>query len=262
MITALAIAVALSGANPLDEAARALAAGRIDQAGEMIAAARKQGGGGEPLQRLAADHALANGATAQALEAYRALIAVHPHEAMLLERAGLAALRLGSDAEATALLDRATLRPDASWRAWNLRGVAADRRADFDEADAAYARASALAPTQAAVVNNRGWSLMLRGRWSEAAEQFEAALGLNPRIELGAANLELARIAVSGGLPERHQGETDAAFAARLNDAGVIAQSEGDRPRAVAAFTQAIAAKSVWFARAANNLESLEPRPQ
>lgn len=258
MITALAIAAALGAATPLDEAARALAAGRIDQAGEMIAAARKQGGGGEALARIAADHALASGATLQALDAYRALIAAHPDEAILLERAGLAALRLGREAEATAFLDRATLQPDASWRAWNLRGVAADRRGDFDEADAAYARASTLAPTEAAVANNRGWSLMLRGRWSEAAEQFETALGLDPRVQHGAANLELARAAVAGGLPERHQGETDAAFAARLNDAGVIAQVEGDRPRAVAAFTQAIAAKSVWFGRAATNLDALE----
>lgn len=259
MIAALAIGLALSGVAPLDEAARALTAGRVDQAGEMIAAARKQGGGGEALERLTADHALASGAIARALDGYRVLVKAHPDEALLLERAGLAALRLGQNAEATALLDRATLQPNASWRAWNLRGVAADRRLDFDEADAAYARAADLAPTEAAVANNRGWSLMLRGRWSEAADQFEAALDLNPRVEHGAVNLELARVAVSGGLPQRDQGETDAAFAARLNDAGVIAQTEGDRPRAVAAFTQAIAAKSVWFDRAADNLDALGP---
>lgn len=262
MIAGLVMAVALSGMTPLDEAARALTAGRIDQAGEMIAAARKQGAGGEQLQRLAADHALASGATAQALGAYAALLAVHPNETVLLERAGLAALRLGRNEEATAFLDRATLQPDASWRAWNLRGVAADRRAAFDEADAAYARAALLGPTEAAVANNRGWSLMLRGRWSEAAGQFETALGLNPRIERGAANLDLARTAVSGSLPQRKQGESDADFAARLNDAGVIANSEGDRSRAIAAFTQAIAAKSVWFARAATNLEAMGPPPQ
>lgn len=262
MIALLAIAVALGGAAPLDEAARALAAGRIDQAGEMIAAARKQGAVGEVWQRLAADHALASGATARALDGYRALIASHPDEALLLERAALAALRLGRDAEATALLDRATLQPDASWRAWNLRGVAADRRADFGEADAGYARAAALGPGEAAVANNRGWSLMLRGRWSEAAEQLETALSLNPRVEHGAANLELARTAIAGGLPERQKGETDAAFAARLNDAGVIAAAEGDRSRAIAAFTQALTARSIWFGRAAQNLDALEQRQQ
>lgn len=260
MIAALAIALALNGATPLDEAARALAAGRVDQAGEMIAAARKAGGGGEALDRLSADHALASGATAKALDLYKTLIATHPDEALLLERAGLAALRLGRNDEATALLDRATLQPDASWRAWNLRGVAADRRAAFDEADAAYTRAAALGPDQAAVFNNLGWSLMLRGRWLQAAEQFEAALGLNPRVPHGAANLELARAAIAGGLPERRKGEASEEYAARLNDAGVIAAAEGDRPRAVAAFTQAIAARSAWFDRAAQNLESLEQR--
>jgi len=260
MIAALAIALALGGATPLDEAARALAAGRVDQAGEMIAAARKAGGAGEALDRLTADHALASGATSRALDLYLALIGLHPDEALLLERAGLAALRLHQDEQATALLDRATLQPDASWRAWNLRGVAADRRAAFDEADAAYAHAALLAPDEAAILNNRGWSLMLRGRWAEAAEQFETALRINSRVPHGAANLELARAAITGGLPERRKGESSEDYAARLNDAGVIAAAEGDRPRAVAAFTQAIAARSAWFDRAAKNLEAVEQR--
>ncbi len=63
---------------------------------------------------------------------------------------------------------------------------------------------------------------------------------------------------MAGGLPARHVGESDAAFAARLNDVGVIAESEGDRPRALAAFSQAIAARSVWYARAAATLKGLE----
>ena len=262
MILLLSVAMALGGAPPLDEAARALAAGRIDQAGEMIASARNQGASGDQLQRLAADHALASGATARARDMYRVLIRSHPDEALLLERAGLAALRLGLNSEATPLLDRATAQPDASWRAWNLRGVCADRRGEFAEADAAYGQAAALAPREAAIANNRGWSLMLRGRWSEAATQFEVALALNPRVEHGAANRELAQAAIAGGLPERRTGETDAAFAARLNDAGVLASIDGDRARAVAAFTRAIAANSVWFARAADNLASLEQPPR
>ncbi len=257
MISALAVALALGGAGPLDEAARALTAGRLDQAGEMIAAARKAGTKGEAVDRLQADHALASGATEKALVAYRALLESSPQDLLLLERAGKAALKLGRDEEATALLDRATLLPGASWHAWNLRGVAADRRGAFDEADSAYGRAFELAPYEAALANNRGWSLMLRGRWAEAEAMFITALTLDPKVLHGAANLELARAGISGDLPARRMGESDASFAARLNDAGVLAAAVGDRPRAVAAFTRAIDAKSNWFGRAATNLDSL-----
>ncbi len=257
MMLTLAVALSLGGAEPLDEAARALIAGRLDQAGEMIAAARQRGTRGEAIDRLQADHQLASGATEKALVAYRALLALHPEDLLLLERAGKAALKLGRDREATALLDRATLLPGAGWRAWNLRGVAADRRGAFDEADSAYLRAFALAPGEAALANNRGWSLMLRGRWVDAEAMFITALTLDPKVAHGAANLELARAGTSGDLPSRNAGESDAAFAARLNDAGVLAAAVGDHPRALAAFTQAIDARSNWFGRAAENLHSL-----
>ena len=49
-------------------------------------------------------------------------------------------------------------------------------------------------------------------------------------------------------------GESDADWAARLNDAGVIAKVQGNNKKAVAAFTQAIEARSQYYARAANNL--------
>ena len=131
------------------------------------------------------------------------MLATHPDEALLLERAGIAALRLGRTAEATALLDRATQQPDAGWRAWNSRGVAADRQGRWDEVDAAYARAAELDPTRAEVPNNLGWSLMLRGRWPEALAAFERAAALDPNLPRLANNLELARAAVAADLPHR-----------------------------------------------------------
>lgn len=256
IVTALLILAA--GADPLTEAARALAGGRDLQAAMLIETARAAGAGGEPVDRLAADHALSVGDDERALALYQGLLTAHPDEALLLERAGEAALRLGKDDLATALLDRATLRPSGSWRAWNLRGIAADRRGAFDEADAAYERAATIAPGEAAVANNHGWSLMLRGQWREAQESLQRALALDPKVRHGAANLELASAALSVDLPAKAPDESDDAFAARLNDAGVIAAAQGNRPRAVAAFSGALAARSVWFARAAHNLEQVE----
>lgn len=265
---ALALALAQPGAAPLplvpsianpslSEAALAIAAGRLDQAREMLAAAVAAGAKGDPVDRLLADLAYARGEDARALALYQALLAAHPGEALLLERGGIAALRLGRAELATGLLDRATRASGAGWRAWNARGVAADRNARWDEADAAYDRAAALGLDRAEIANNRGWSMMLRGRWGEALDSFTRAAALDPKLPRLANNRELASAALSAELPRRMASESDEQYAARLNDAGVVAAASGDPRRAEAAFAQAIGLRSRWFGLAASNLAAL-----
>lgn len=274
MIIALAMALALALADPapaapepapspsssisLGEAGRAIAAGRLDQARAMLGMAVAAGARGEPVDRLLADLAFARGDNEVALGLYKALLGAHPDELLLLERGGIAALRLGRIAEATALLDRATRQPAAGWRAWNARGAAADAQARWDEADAAYARAAVLDPERAEIPNNQGWSMMLRGHWAEALAHFERAAAIDPKLPRLANNLELARAAVTADLPARMPGEGDEAYAARMNDAGVVAAAAGQRGRAEAAFAQAIELRSRWYARAADNLAALD----
>jgi len=241
----------------LTEVGRAISAGRLDQARSMLATAMAAGAKGEPVDRLLADLAMARGEDAQALAMYRQLLASHPDETLLLERAGIASLRLGQLAEATSLLDRATSQPNAGWRAWNGRGVAADRQSRWEEADAAYARASELDPLRPEIANNQGWSLMLRGRWQEAVSAFERAAAIDPKLPRLGNNLELARAAVAAELPSRMSGESDESYSARLNDAGVVAASAGQTKRAEAAFAQALEVRSRWYARAADNLAAL-----
>jgi Flp pilus assembly protein TadD len=241
----------------LTEVGRAISAGRLDQARSMLATAMAAGAKGEPVDRLLADLAMARGEDAQALAMYRQLLANHPDETLLLERAGIASLRLGQLAEATSLLDRATSQPNAGWRAWNGRGVAADRQSRWEEAEAAYARASELDPSRAEIANNQGWSLMLRGRWQEAVSAFERAAASDPKLPRLGNNLELARAAVAAELPSRMSGESDESYSARLNDAGVVAASAGQTKRAEAAFAQALEVRSRWYARAADNLAAL-----
>lgn len=242
----------------LTEAGRAIAAGRLDQAKAILGAAISAGARGEPVDRLLADLSFARGENEQALALYKALLADHPDDLLLLERAGIAALRLRRVAEATALLDRATRQPQAGWRSWNARGVAADRQGRWDEANAAYGRAMALDSSRAEVANNLGWSLMLQGRWAEALTSFEMAAAINPRLSRLANNLELARAAVAVDLPQRLAGENDDGYAARLNDAGVVAAASGQAKKAEAAFAQAIQVRSHWYARAAENLAALD----
>lgn len=264
MLSAL-IAAALATADPtppplqpLSEAANALAAGRLDQARAMIGNAVKAGAQGEPVERLLADLAFQSGDHVGALARYEALLRLRPGDSFFAERVGVAAFRTGNLARAASALDVASASPAASWRAWNAHGVVADHRGDWERANAAYDRAAALAPDRAEVANNRGWSLMLQGRWAEALDLLERAAALDPKSKRIADNLELARAALSEELPRRHPNESDGDWAARLNDAGVIARIRGEHRRAIAAFTQAIEARSQWFERAANNLALAE----
>jgi tetratricopeptide (TPR) repeat protein len=100
----------------------------------------------------------------------------------------------------------------------------------------------------------------MRGRWQDAIAPLERAAALDAKSSRIADNLELARAAVAEGLPKRKPGENDESWAARLNDAGVVAQLRGDRKRAIAAFSQALQARNKWFDRAANNLSLAEAR--
>jgi len=167
---------------------------------------------------------------------------------------------VGDLRRASAALNVATALPSGSWRAWSARGAVADLGRDWDDADLAYGRALALAPDRAEILNNRGWSLLLRGQWQEALRLLERASALEPKSHRIADNLELARAAIAEDLPRRRSAESDTDWAARLNDAGVVAVFDGDRKRAIAAFAQALEASSQWFERAANNLAIVEGR--
>ena len=258
----LVIAAALAAAEPagLGDAVQAIQAGHFEQARLMLDTAVRAGAQGDQVDRLQADLAFRTGDWATAYARYEKLAALHPGETLTLERTGIAAFMLGKYQRASSALTMATALPGASWRAWNARGAAADMAKDWADADLAYARATELAPDHAELLNNRGWSLMLRGQWADALPLFERAAGLDPKSKRIADNLELARAAVAEDLPRRLAGETDTAWAARLNDAGVLAASSGDRQRAIAAFAQAIEARTQWFDRAANNLAIVQNR--
>jgi Flp pilus assembly protein TadD len=257
------LAAALLATDPaigLGDAVQALQSGRLQQARIILDAAAKSSAQGEEIDRLLAELAFRSGDYATALDRYQKLAALHPQEPLTLERAGIAAIHAGDLHRASAALKTATMLPGASWRAWSARGAVADLRRDWEDADLAYGHAMDMAPERAEVLNNRGWSLMLRGQWAEALPLLERAGSLDPKSRRITDNLELAKAALAEDLPRRQPGESDADWAARLNDAGVLAAAGGDRKRAIAAFAQALEASSSWFARAANNLAIVEAR--
>ena len=250
--------VATAPVQPLSEAAHAIRAGRLEQARLMINNALKAGMSGPELDRVIADLAYASGDFSGALPRYLQLLVTNAADGPMFEHAGIAAMEVGDRTQAVKLLDRATSFPGATWRAWNARGVAADYLRDWPIADQSYARAAALSPNRAEIFNNLGWSLLARGLWTDALENLERAAAIDPKSTRIAANLELARAAVTEELPQRRAGESEIDWAARLNDAGVIARLQGNNKKAVAAFTQAIQERSEYYHRAANNMATAQ----
>lgn len=254
-----ASAVTISGGPAsFDEVSRAIQADRLTQARSMIAAAVAKGAEGREVDRLLADLAYAEGDYPLALARYLELLQGLPAESYLLQQAALSALAAGKLDEAEQLAGRIRITSATGWRVFNMKGVIADFRGRWAEADRAYADALRSSPGKSEVINNQGWSQLLRGNWSAAVALFEQASARNARLLRVSNNLELARAALAAGLPERRQGETAEAWALRLNDAGVAALRRGDRPRAIMAFVQAIEAHGSWYDRAANNLATVE----
>ena len=269
MILPLLVGLSVATAAPLDnvatrsqleEAQRAGAAGRLDQARLMIANAIAAGASEADADRAIGNVAFDAGKFGEALAAYQQVLTMTPKDSLILERAGISAIEIGDRKLASELIGRAVESPAATWRAWNARGTLADLDGEWAQADAAYAKAAALAPDHAEVANNRGWSLILRGDWASAVPLFERAARTDPKNERIANNLQLAQSALAAELPRRQAGESALDWAARLNDAGVAAQLLGDRKRAIAAFTQALEASGSWYERAANNLEGANGR--
>ena len=269
MILVAAIGAALSAAQPptpvatgsdpapsLSEISQALDAGRLEQARLMLGKAMSVGVKGPAVDRLLADFAFESGKNEEALARYQALIQTSADKSLVAERAAIAALRVGDVGQARPLIVVATESPNATWRAWNARGVIADFAADWPVADAAYERAMALAPDRVEILNNRGWSQILRGNWQGAIDDLERAIRLTPASSRTVNNLELARAALAHELPKRNPGESGQDWAERLNDAGMAARIMGNQTKAVAAFTQALEASGSWYARAANNLQA------
>jgi Flp pilus assembly protein TadD len=244
-------------ASLIRDADHAITAGRLEEARLLIGRAVAAGASGPTLERVLADLAYQSGNFQEAVNRYNHLVKVGQRDAHVCETGTLAALHLGQWLTAKPLADCAVSSSKASWRAWNARGVIADFERDWSTADSAYAHAHEVAPAEAEVINNQGWSHLLRGDWAGALPLLEQAASLEPDSERISNNLDLAQAALATDLPQRRAHESDASWAQRLNDAGVAAELGGDRKKAIAAFTQALEASGVWYERASNNLAAV-----
>jgi len=233
---------------------RAIDEKRFIDAGAMIQMAALSGSNDPRLGLLSAKLEFGRGRYAEALDQFRKSEATLQTRAAAMEGEGLCLVLSGRENEALPVLKKAVAEYPQSWRAWNALGGAYDNQAKWAEADDAYAHAMATSNAPAIVINNRGYSYLLRNRLDEATADFVEALRQRPDLETARTNLRLA-MALKGEYVRATAGSQKGAEAALLNNAGFAALVRGDYTQAESLLQQAMARKGEYYDLAAANLE-------
>ncbi|MES2895554.1 MAG: tetratricopeptide repeat protein [Pseudomonadota bacterium] len=197
---------------------------------------------------------LARGRFEEAARSFVLAEAAPTLNAQALQGRGVALAQLGRSDEAIATLRRAVAADPALWRAWNALGVESDRRRDWTTAEAAYAKAIATPSVDEIVYNNRGYSRLLQGRYSDASADFVAALDRDPTLTAARMNLRLS-LALQGDYARATAVGDKDQKAGVLNNAGFAAVLRGDLDDAQRLFEQAIDNRGSTYGRAYHNLE-------
>jgi Flp pilus assembly protein TadD len=233
---------------------RAIDEKRFIDAGAMIDMAVLSGSKDPRLVLLTGKLDLARGRYEQALEDFRKAESAPATRGAALEGEGLALALAGRQAEALPVLKKAVAEYPDAWKAWNALGGAYDDRGQWTEADDAYAHALAASNAPAIVLNNRGYSRLLRNRLDEATADFVEALRQRPDLEVARTNLRLA-MALKGEYARATAGAQKDTEAAVLNNAGFAALVRGDYDHAESLLQQAIQRKGEYYDLAAANLD-------
>lgn len=145
-------------------------------------------------------------------------------------------------------------------RLWNALGKLHDGNENWLDALDAYVVALAVAKQKdistAAVVNNMGMSLLMQGRKEEALTKFAQANKSNPDMPIYDNNLRLAQT-LTGKSYDAVEGLSEVRTAQMYNDAGVIAQAQGQPIKAKSFYKIAIEKSPTYFEVAEKNLAGL-----
>ena len=142
-------------------------------------------------------------------------------------------------------------------RRHTVEAMLADHETQWEESDAAYGRAEALANNPAAVLNNWGVSKLSRGDFKGAEGLFEKSLSYNSKLFSAKNNLAISR-GLQGNfeLPVVPMTETEKAVI--LNNLGVIAERQGKKNIARGLFVAAVETHPQHYEGAASRLAALE----
>lgn len=133
----------------------------------------------------------------------------------------------------------------------------ADHDQNWTLADESYARAEALSPSPAKVINNWGVSMMSRKDLPKATETFQRALSFDSRLFSAKNNLAISRgLQNNFELPIVPMTEKEKAII--LNNLGLIAVRKGELDIAKGLFAAAVAAHPQHYTSAADRLAALE----
>ena len=190
--------------------------------------------------------------------AYASVLRIDPTRAGALQSLGLIYLQVKRHDEAQELLERALAENPALWRAHNGIGIIADIRREHTKAADAFNAALELNPGEGLLLNNRGYSLYLDGRYPEAAQDFitAATQGVERAwLSLGLVRARQERYSEA----VRAMGHTVGSEVA-YNDVGYIAMRQGDFAVAERYFKKAIAASPRYFEAAQQNLMEVRDR--
>ena len=237
-------------------AIQALEDGLYDEAGHRFARILATDPTHKDARLGMAEVHLAQGRPKEALALFDSLVDDPLLGPMAQQGRGMALLAQGHPAQAASALRLATESSSTLWRAWNGLALIADGEKNWADADAAYANALAADPHIAAIHNNLGYSLLLRGRPQEAEQHLRTALNLDRGMKLAAANLRLA-LAWQGRYPEALAGVRGDDLPPLLNDVGSIALSRGDLDMAESYLYRAQSTSTRHLQQAEDNLAAI-----
>ena len=230
-------------------------AGRCEDAAETAEDLLRGSPESVDARLILAECAAKAGDAARAEQAYEQ-VAEETRDPRALRGLGILRAREGRYGEAERLLrEAAEARPD-DWRTWNALGFLADIERDWGSAVASYQRAAELAPEEAAPLNNLGLSYLQQGDSNAAIGAFNRALDRDADFEPADKNLRVALI-VDGQLERALWGVSDGERPVVLNNAGVIARSNGDLELAASLFQRALDESPVFYEQAYRNLQAL-----
>jgi len=193
----------------------------------------------------------------EAVRSFTDAAGVAGQRAKAMQGKGIAYAEMGRADDAVTALKAAVAEDPALWRAWNALAVEADRRHDFPVAETNYAEALKAPGVKPVVLNNRGYSRLLQGRYADASGDFVRALEIDPALAEARTNLRLS-LAMQGRYEQATQISGVEDRGTVLNNAGFAAVLRGDYPAAERLFQQAVDARGNAYGRAIENLKMVK----